>query len=274
MTILALILSAAIAQPSAPTKDRVPRQVPGLTLSLHGARAAQTADISAEKVSVKVLIERLREELKIPIQASSLITSQTIDLSPRRVSLPVLLGYLAPIVLADVEAAPGETGTWKALHLLAQNDKEPPPPLSQTGFLLMAGVINEDGTITEPTEADAKQDESPSPADDSPGKPLLAVSVRNGAATVKARQQPVIAILNQIASKAGVPFDLRGQPDMTLIDIEFKDVPLRDVPTALAAPDVRMVLRRNLVTGDEMVRGFLVVAPQPAPLQPPRPPKR
>ena len=55
---------------------------------------------------------------------------------------------------------------------------------------------------------------------------------------------------------AAIAFDLRGNADMVPIDIEIRDLPLVELPLALGRAGVRVVIRKDLNTGDEVVHGI------------------
>jgi len=176
-----------------------------------------------------------------------------------------MLAVLAPVVMADLEISAGEEPVWRAIHLIAFNEKEPERAVKPKGFLVFSGVVpGDDGEVPpEPqgaTEAEEAKALSEEPKDD---KPVLVVVARDGLVSIKSRRQPLIAILNEVASKTGIPIDLVGSVDMTPIDVEIRDMPLRDLGAALGRGGFRLVVRRNLATDEEWVQGVLVGEPKP-----------
>ena len=235
------------------------------TLSVKGGILG-TVSVQAKQIETKAIVERLKAELKIPIEASPVVAQHKVDLALKDASTSTLFFALAPVVFADLELSPGDEPRWTAIHLIGYNEKGPPPAVKQTGFLLFAGVPVEDGSVS-PEEAEAKAASEVAralgaePKDD---KPVLVVVVApDGQVSLKSRKQPLIAILNEVAIKSKVPIDVRGSVDMTPIDIDIRDVPLRDLGVAIGRPEVRLIVRRNLATGEESVQGILAGDAQP-----------
>lgn len=242
-----------------------PSPVP-LVLKVKGGLQG-TAEIQARQVETRVILDRLKADLDVPLLASNIVARHKVDLSMKATSVVGLLLALAPVVLADIEVGgSSDDPVWKAIHLLGYNEKEPERELKQVGFLVAAGTINDDGTVSPPDsegedKAETKKlEEEPKDA----GKPMLAVVVTDGRVNLKATKQPLVALLNEVAMRAKVPFDIRGELDMSPIDIVLKDLPLRDLPVALGRPGVRLVVRRNLATGDEVVQGILAGETRPS----------
>lgn len=270
--VLAVLAVATFTQTPAPSPKRnEPKAAPAapprgsLALTVKGGILG-TVDIQARQVEAKAILERLKAELKIPLVASTLVAGQRVDLSMKGTTVIALLTALAPVVLADLEvAANPDDAQWKAIHLIGYNEKEPERELKPAGILIAAGTINEDGTVTlpDPDAADkiaAKGlEEEPQDAD----KPRLAVVVSDGRVSLKSRRQQLVTLLHEVATRAQIPFDIRGEVDMVPVDIELKDLPLRDLPVALGRTGVRLVIRRNLSTGEEFVQGILAGEPRP-----------
>ena len=272
LVVLAAFLFAQAGSAPAPPASATPKPVAQaesakaapFSLNIKGGILG-VADVQAKQVETKAIVDRLRTELKLPINASQLVSQHKVDLSLKQSTTLNLLLALAPVVLADLEVALGEEPVWTAIHLLGLNEKEPSRALKTSGFLLFAGVPPEDdGTAPADLEAKAAAKVAKGLEEEPKGdKPVLMVVVSpDGRVSLKARKQPLIAILNEVASQAKVPLDLRGAVDLTLIDVDLRDTPLRDLGVALGRPGFRLVVRRNLATGEEFVQGILAgVAP-------------
>lgn len=255
--------AAPVPQPSPPAKPSataIPATPALFTLTIKGGILG-VADLQANQVETKAIVERLKTDLKIPINASPIVAQHKVDLTFKKTPTISLLLALAPVVLADLEVTPNEEPEWTAIHLLGYNEKAPPRALVQTGFLLFAGIPREGGEAPSQEDAEAKAAAAltkkleEEPKDE---KPVLVVIVAaDGRISLKSRKQPLIAILNEVASKSGIPIDLRGKVDMTPIDVDLRDLPLRDLGVALGRPGIRLVVRRNLATGEEWVQGIL-----------------
>jgi len=260
-------LPSSVQAPVTPhaASSPVPLKPQPFTLGVKGGILG-TVSVQAKQVETKAIVERLKAELKIPIEASPVVAQHKVDLALKDAATTTLFFALAPVVFADLELSPGDEPRWTAIHLIGYNEKGPPPAIKQTGFLLFAGTPVEDSSIS-PEEAEAQASAEVAkalgtePKDD---KPVLVVVVGpDGQVSLKSRKQPLIAILNEVAIKSKVPIELRGSVDMTPIDIDIRDVPLRDLGVAIGRPEVRLMVRRNLATGEESVQGILAGDAQP-----------
>ena len=223
-----------------------------------------TVSVRAKGVETKAIVSSLGQQLKIPVDATPIVSAHKVDLTMTQASINEMLLMLAPVVLVDQELSWGQDPVWTAIHLAGYNEKEPPGALKQTGFLIFAGVPPESADESA-EELEARADATVRQSLDEPEKdqkPVLIVSVAaDKRVSLRARQQPLIAILNEVAAKAKAPIDLRGEVDMGLVDADIKDIPLRDIGVALGRGGFKLVVRRNLATGDETVQGILVGDP-------------
>ncbi|MEO6401237.1 MAG: hypothetical protein ABIP62_04405, partial [Vicinamibacteria bacterium] len=87
--------------------------------------------------------------------------------------------------------------------------------------------------------------------------PVLDVVVRDGVVSIRARKQMAAAVLLEVASKAGMGFETRGDLDPSMIDIDVRSMPIEQLPVAFARPDFALLMRRNLATGG--TRGVAVL---------------
>ena len=76
--------------------------------------------------------------------------------------------------------------------------------------------------------------------------PVLDVSVKDGLVSIRARKQMVTAILLDVASKAGMGFETRGQLDEAFIDLDVRGLPVDQLPATMARPNFAVLMRRNL----------------------------
>lgn len=266
--LFAVLAIGAIAQapadrpaPAPPqTLQATPSTAPPFVLLVKGGLNG-TVEIRARGVETRAILDRLKEDLKISLFASPLISANKVDLVLKDVPVSRLLLALAPVVLADLEVgADPEDVVWKGINLTGFNEKEPPRSLRQVGFLLAAFNTEDDSLTAEEIRARADKEAArgleEEPAD--PDKPLLAVAVADGRVSARSRKQPLIALLNEIAIRANVPFDVQGVVDPVPVDIELRDLPLRELSVALGRPGVRLVVRRSMDTGVEVVQGILL----------------
>jgi hypothetical protein len=263
--ILALLLpglpgeqpKVAAAKPAAAAKS--PKaQTPPFPLRLRGG-VYGTVDIQAVQIETRFIAERLREELKIPVQTTAVVGGHKVDVTLKDAPLGVLLSHLAPVVLADIEVVGDRVAdVWRTIHLVGYNEKSPPKPIEQVGFLVAAGITDDPSVTAEDLKAreDSEAAKGLEGEERAPEKPSLSVSVQEGRVSVRARKQLLAVLLNDVASRAAIAFDIRGNVDMVPIDIEIRDLPLVDLPLALGRAGVRVVIRKDLNTGDEVVHGI------------------
>lgn len=258
--LIALFLGAsAHAGPQTSPTTRDPRPVPSATpaptpepttfkLTVTPQRLAI---LSAEKARASDIGLGIEKQLRVPVRMSPLVARQMITLKLDRVPLEQLLHALAPQVYVDYEVRwdrPAED--WVAIELTGFNEREPNTPVEQKAFLVLAGNT-EDDTVTEDTMArdQAAKDEEKLRKDPPREGPVLDVSVKDGLVSIRARKQMVTAILLDVASKAGMGFETRGQLDEAFIDLDVRGLPVEQLPATLARPNFGVLMRRNVTTG-------------------------
>lgn len=258
-------VSAAQASAATRPSSKPPAGSPAtFTLTLKGG-VDGIATLRADRADANLVLASLAKQLRIPVQASPIVARHPVTLKLDKVPLSQLLLALAPVVLVDIETGevPGEE-TWRAIHLAGFNEAEPPPPMNQVGILIAAGntddlTVGSEELGKEQDEAGAAKLKAEREADSS--APALSLSFRDGLVHLRARKQSVPVLVSEIAQRAGISFDLRGDIDTAEIDVDLPGVPLDQVPAALGRPEVRMMLRRDLATGNSVVKGYLVGRP-------------
>lgn len=248
----------AVAQTSPTTRD--PRPAPSASPSATAdAPAAFTlkltpqrlVTLNAEKAKAADIGQSLEKELKVPVRMSPLVARQLITLKLDRVPVENLLHALAPQIYLDYEVRwdrPQED--WVAIELTGFNEREPNTPVEQRAFMVLAGNT-EDETVTEETLAQeqALKDEEKLKKDPPKEGPVLDVSVKDGLVSIRARKQMVTAILLDVASKAGMGFETRGQLDEAVVDLDVRGLPVDQLPAAVARPNFGVLMRRNVTAG-------------------------
>jgi len=182
---------------------------------------------------------------------SPLVARQFITSKLSQVPIENLLLSLAPQVYMDYEVRWDQAQEdWVGIELTGFNEREPRTPVEQKDFLVLAGST-EDESVTEETIAKDQADRDEEKLRKEPAKegPVLDVSVKNGLVSVRARRQMVTAILLDIASKAGLGFETRGELDQALIDLDVRGLPVEQIPAVVARPGIALLMRRNVTTG-------------------------
>jgi hypothetical protein len=271
LSLVAFAALQAAAPSSTPSRPRVPPNArptsvaanrspgPDFVLAIKGG-VSGTVEASGKRVNVGAFVDQLSRDLKVRIVATRLVAAQKVDLAFRNSTIDPLLLALAPVVLVDLEfnGNPAET-EWKTVHLLGFNEKLPPKALKQVGFLIGAGSTEDEKVTPEEAQATADQEAAKTlDRDEEAGKPILAVSANGDRVTIRCRRQHLAVLLNEVAARASVPFDIRGNVDPIPVDLEVKDMPLIDLPAAIGRPGVRVLVRRALATSEEAVQGIVV----------------
>jgi hypothetical protein len=222
--------------PPAFTLKLTPQRVATLT-----AKEAKAADIGAS----------LAKELGVPVRMSPLVARRAVTLKLTQAPIENLFLALAPQVYIDYEVRWDQAQEdWVGVELTGFNEREPRTPVEQKAFLVFAGST-EDESVSEETMAkdQTERDEEKLRKDPPKEGPVLDISVKNGLVSIRARRQMVTAILLDVASKAGLGFETRGELDQTLIDLDVRGLPVEQIPAVVARPGVALLMRRNLTTG-------------------------
>ncbi len=222
--------------PPAFTLKVTPQRVATLT-----AKEAKAADIGVS----------LAKELGVPVRMSPLVARRAVTLKLTQAPIENLFLALAPQVYIDYEVRWHQAQEdWVGVELTGFNEREPRTPVEQKAFLVLAGSTD-DESVTEETMAkdQTERDEANLKKDPPREGPVLDISVKNGLVSIRARRQMVTAILLDVASKAGLGFETRGELDQALIDLDVRGLPVEQIPAVVARPGVALLMRRNLTTG-------------------------
>jgi hypothetical protein len=257
---LALATACALALPAlasaqAPAKAPAPAPLPAVkdatpafTLKVTQQRVATFTSKDAHAADVA---ESLTKELRIPVRMSPLVAKQRVTLKLTGVPIENLLLALAPQVYVDFEVRwdqPQED--WVGVELTGLNEHEPNTPVEQKAFIVLAGNTDDESVTAESLAKDqADADEAKLNKDPPKEGPVLDVSVKDGLVSIRARKQTVTAILLDVASKAGLGFETRGDLDETIVDLDIRSTPVEQIPAAVARPGVALLMRRNVTTG-------------------------
>lgn len=236
---------APVTGVATPTPKPTP---PAFTLKVTPQRVATLTAKEAKAADIAV---SLAKELGVPVRMSSLVARRAVTLKLTPVPIENLFLALAPQVYIDYEVRWDQAQEdWVGVELTGFNEREPRTPVEQKAFLVLAGST-EDESMTEETMAkeQAGRDEENLKKDPPREGPVLDISVKNGLVSIRARRQMVTAILLDVASKAGLGFETRGELDQALIDLDVRGLPVEQIPAVVARPGVALLMRRNVTTG-------------------------
>ena len=183
--------------------------------------------LKAENARVSDIARDLERRLKVPVFVSPLTGEQTVSLEFQGLPLEAAVRFLAPRAYADYAIEGGAASpVCKGLYLLALNEEPPaPPPPPGAGSLTVEGDTE---------------------AEDSHGGEgvTLRVTLEKNLFSVEARKAPLTSVLYEMAGRAGVPLDLRGESGEVL-DLSFAGHTLEQAMSVMP-PSVRLYVRTDL----------------------------
>lgn len=200
--------------------------------------------LNAENAKLSAIAAELSSKLKIPVKLSGVMEKQRSSAKYSDLLLEPAMQLLAPVVFIDyqIDSAPGAKPRPLGIFLLAYN--EPPPAADAVvksksqAFVIMGN-----------TEANGDDE-----ADDSDP---IQTSYKNGNLTAKAKDQPIVDVMFQIAYDAGVPFE-GPEESKELVTINVKDRPLEQAVLDIS-PNLRLFVRADLFHATRTVLRIVVV---------------
>ena len=202
------------------------------------ANAAQVAEIGA----------RLSKELEIPVLLSPVMQKAKISVDFEAMPLEGAVRLIAPQPYADYEIS-GDGSVMArmvALYLYAWNE---PPPSESAVVRGDSEAILISGDTEEGTERATKEEQ----------EPALSVKMERNHFTVKARKQPLTAVLFEIANKVDIPFEMKYDSN-EIVNIDLNNATMEQVVRTLS-PNVRLYQRTDLQTYE--TRPLRLVLAQP-----------
>ena len=204
------------------------------------AKDAPLTEIAAEmsrKLGVPVFLSRVMQQQKVSHEFTDM---------PLEGALRVLAPqpYIDYEVSGDAAVQPRPIGVY--LHAL---NEEPPDPSAVVKGDSESLLIQ--GHTEEGTEAYEKAREK----DDLP----LRVKVERNTLSVRARKQPLIAVLAEIASKVDIPFEMKYESS-DLVDVDFSGYSIDQAVRSLA-PNIKLYMRTDLTSAENRPLRLVLVAP-------------
>jgi len=210
-----------------------PGQVIGISLK---AEKARLADITGE------LAKRLNTQIVLgPGLEKQLVTMEFVGLP-----LDVALQLLAPRVYVDYEIRSDAPPTRVGILLFAVDDPSPSSSALVTGD--SQAFLVEGNTEDNPETLSRDEDE-----------PLQA-ELDSDQLTVKAKKQPLVAVLMAVAEVLEVPAEIKYE-STEIVDADIKKEPLEDAIPRLS-PNVRLFVRADLTHSKRTPLRLRLVAPE------------
>lgn len=211
---------------------------------------ALSISITSENAKLADLASELSRRLRIPVALSPVMQRQSVTVNFADLLLEPAMQLLAPQVYIDYEANSATASRPRPLGVFLYGYNEVPPATDavvkgQSQSLLVAGNTETDGTELE-------DDEEP-----------VQISYKNGNMSVKAKEQPLIDVVLDMAEEAGVPAEVPDNVNET-VSVDVKDRPLDQAFLALS-PNVQVYFRADLFRASRTVLRIVVVAREEKP---------
>ena len=209
---------------------------------------ASAVDLKANAASVAEIAAKLSKEFEIPVLLSPVMQKARVSIEFESMPLEGAVRMIAPQPYADYEIS-GDGSTMAklvALYLYALNE---PPPSESAVVRGDSEAILISGNTEEGTEAAAKDEQETS----------LSVKIERNQFTVRARKQPLTAVLYEIASKVDIPFEMKYDSS-EVVNVDLNNATIEQVVRTLS-PNIRLYQRTDLQTYE--TRPLRLVLAQP-----------
>ena len=208
--------------------------------------------LKADKAKMSEVAHHLSKQLKVPVFLGPERQNQLITIEFSELMLEPALQLMSPTVYLDYEIDSGSATPPKALGIYFYDINQGEPPLSavvtgSTQAFLIEGDT-EDG-VEPANEADKKRiEEQP-----------LRVTYLNNTLTVKAKKQPLAAVLLKIGEELGIPVEILDQ-NISIVDTEISKLPIEDVVRQLS-PNIRLFMRADLTRAEKRALRLVLAEP-------------
>ncbi len=239
----------ATAQPST-AKPKPKEEQPFYRLRISKDDPA-TISLKSKDAQLSAIAAELERKLKVPVLLSNLMQKQKLTADFAGLPLEGAARLLAPQVYIDYEVS-GDAGTQqKPVGIYLHGMNEPPPDVNAvvqgTDQAILIEGNTEDG-VEDSGTGKSKDDESP-----------LRVKVERSQVSVRARKQPLTAVLYEIATKVDIPFEMKYESN-ELVDVDFNNYSIDQVVRTLS-PNIRLYLRTNLLNYEITPLRLVLVPP-------------
>jgi hypothetical protein len=168
---------------------------------------------------------------------SALMAKQKVTTEFANLPLEGAVRLLAPQVYVDYELSGDAGAQQKPVGVYLHGMNEPAPDVNavvqgDSEAILIEGNT-EDG-VEDSSAAKNREEEQP-----------LRVKVERSQLSVRARKQPLTAVLYLIASKIDIPFEMKYE-STELVDVDFNNYSIDQAVRSLSSPNIRLYMRTNL----------------------------
>lgn len=230
------------------TAKKIDEKLPPYTLKVSDEHVLSLS-LQAENAKLSDIAAELSRKLKIPVALSPVMVKQKSSAKFSDLLLEPAMQLLAPVVFIDyqVDSAPGARPRPLGIFLFAYN--EPPPAAdavvkSKSQSFVVMGNTEDTGDETDDSEP-------------------IQVSYHDGKLTAKAKDQPLLEVMFDIAYEARVPFE-GPEESKELVSVNAKDRPLEQALLDIS-PNLRLFVRADLFHASRTVLRIVVVGKEKNP---------
>jgi hypothetical protein len=218
-------------------------QKPSFTLRVADEQVISVS-LRCEDAKLTKIAAELSRKLKIPVALSNVMEKQAVTVNFSDLLLEPAMQLLAPVVYIDyqIDSAGGSRPRPLGIFLYAYNEQ--PPALD--------AVVKNKGqafVIQGNTETDGQ--EAPDPDDP------IQVTYRSGFLTAKAKNQPMLDVISEIAYEANVPLDAPAD-SKEVVTVNINNRPLEEAVLELS-PNLRIFVRADLSRALRTILRIMVV---------------
>ena len=211
-------------------------------------RTPVSLSLSSKNGVLTEIAAELSKRLKVPVFLTPLMQRQRITQEFEALPLEGALRLLAPQVYVDYELS-GDGTPPKPVGIYLQGMNEQPPAEASVVKGDSEAILIE-GNTEDGLEATNVKDDDNSP---------LRVRVEKNQLSVKARKQPLTAVLYEIASKVDIPFEMKYE-STELVDVDFNNFTIEQAVRTLS-PNIRLYQRTNLTSYEVRPLRLVLVSP-------------
>jgi hypothetical protein len=247
------------AEPTAPAAKQTPAPRPAAATAANAAKPLWNVKVtrktpisislSSKGGSLSEIAAEISTRLKVPVILTPLMQKQRLTQEFEAMPLEGALRLLAPQVYVDYEVNGDTSGQPKPVGIYLQGMNEQPPAEAAVVKGDSEAILIE-GNTEEGLDATNVQDDDKTP---------LRVRVEKNQVSVKARKQPLTAVLYEIASKVDIPFEMKYESN-ELVDVDFNNFTMEQA-VRLLSPNIRLYQRTNLTSYEVRPLRLVLVSP-------------
>jgi len=202
--------------------------------------------LKAQDVKLKEITTELSRRLKIPIFVTSILEKHQVTTNFSDLVLEPAMQMLAPQVYIDyeIDSTPGKQPRPVGIYLQGYNERAPADNAVVKG--------NSDVMIIEGNTEDTPESTAASEQE-------LKITYEKGNLSVKAKKEPLIAVLYGIANELGVPLEVKNEvSDLVTVNIDKTSV---ESALQQLGPNIRLYVRTDLQIQEKRPLRLVLVAP-------------